>query len=86
MNNNTKKVGKRIKRLEEEIKTKTKIFEKNPNKGGTPARDRIERLRSFVRIFEEPKFDNENKVLKFIVRACINVEKSKNEVTLYITI
>ena len=85
MNKRTKKVGKRIKRLEAEIRTKTNIFEKNPSKGGTPASERIERLRSFVRMFAEPKFESENSVLKFIVKACIRVENSRKDVTLYIT-
>ncbi len=75
-----------MKRLEAEIRTKTKILEKNPSKGGTPASDRIERLRSFVKMFAEPKFESENSVLKFIVKACIKVENSRNDVTLYITI
>jgi len=74
-----------MKRLEADMSTKTKIFEKKPSKGGTPANDKIERLRSLVRMFAEPKFDRENRVLKFVVRACIKVEKSRNEVTLYIT-
>ncbi len=77
-----KKVGNRMKRLEADISTKTKIFEKKPNKGGTPARDNIDKLNNFVRIFEEPKFDSEKSVLKFVVRACISVEKRRKEVTL----
>lgn len=71
-----------MKRWEAEISTNTKIFEKNPSKGGTPASERMERLKTFVRISEGPKFDKEKRVLKSMVRACIRVEKSKKEVIL----
>ena len=82
MNSRTKKVGKRIKRAELEISTKTNIFEKKPNKGGTPAKDRIAKLNNFVRILEAPKFESEKRVLTSAVTACISVKKSKKEVTL----
>lgn len=82
MKSSTKKVGKRIKRAELEMSTKTKILEKNPNKGGTPANDRIAKLKSFVKMLEAPKFESEKRVLMSAVTACISVKKSKKEVIL----
>jgi hypothetical protein len=77
-----KKVGKSTNRAEFEISTKTKIFEKKPNRGGTPAKERIARLSNFVKMFEAPKFEREKRVLISAVTACISVKKSKKEVTL----
>ena len=36
-----------------------KTFEKNPNKGGTPASDKIEIPKIFVKILDAPKLANE---------------------------
>ena len=47
-----------------EIKTKINIFEKKPKSGGTPANDKITKLKNFVYTFETLKYENENNVLK----------------------
>ena len=50
MKRSTKNAGNRIPRWELATSTKTKILEKNPTKGGTPAKDKIDRDRIFVKI------------------------------------
>lgn len=82
MKSSIKNVGNRTNKDEAEIRTKTKIFEKNPNKGGTPAKESIARLRSLVNTLFDPKFEKEKSVLIFVVIACIRVEKRRNEVML----
>ena len=51
-------------RCEFEIKTKTKILEKNPTNGGTPASDNKVKESTLVKMFVEPKFEKENRVFK----------------------
>lgn len=46
--------GKRTNRLELERRTKIKIFEKNPKRGGTPARERSAILIALVKKFDGP--------------------------------
>ena len=58
-----KKKGKRIKKYELHNKIKIKIFAKNPQKGGTPAIDKIVINKIFVKIFVDPRSLNENNVL-----------------------
>ena len=52
-------------KCEFEINTKTKIFEKNPTSGGTPANESRARDITFVKMFVEPRLEKENNVLKF---------------------
>ena len=77
-----KNEGNRIPRLEPEISTKTKIFEKKPNRGGTPASERITRASTLVKTFVDPKFENENNVLMFVPVDCNTVVNSRKEVIL----
>ena len=46
-------------RFEFVSKTNRKIFEKNPNKGGTPANDSRVTAKTFVKKFEVSKFAKE---------------------------
>lgn len=65
-------------RCEFEIKTKTKIFEKNPTRGGTPANESRERDITLVKMFVEPRLENEKSVLKFDPtdwRIVVNIKK-----------
>ena len=57
--------------------TKINIFAKNPQKGGTPAIEKIVTNKIFVRIFDDPKSLNENKVL---VSKLINWNRVKNKI------
>ena len=82
MKRRTKNEGNRIPRLEPEIRTKTKILEKKPSKGGTPASERITKESIVVKILVAPKFENEKRVLTLVPVDCSIVVKSKKEVTL----
>ena len=64
------------------MSTNTNIFEKNPTKGGTPAKDRRDSDSTLVKIFVDPKFENENKVFRFVPADCKTVVKSKKDVAL----
>ena len=64
MNKRIKKGTNKMVRCEFEIKTKTKILEKNPTNGGTPASDNRVKESTFVKIFVEPKFEKEKRVLR----------------------
>ena len=77
-----KKGGKRILKCEFEIRTNTKIFEKKPNKGGTPANDRITSEIILVRIWVDPKFDKENRVLILVPTDCSTDVNKRNDVKL----
>ena len=65
-------------RCEFEIKTKTKIFEKNPTRGGTPANESRQRDITLVKMFVDPRLEKENNVLKFDPtdwRIVVNIKK-----------
>ena len=51
-------------RCEFEIKTKIKTLEKNPTNGGTPASDNKVKESTLVKMFVEPKFEKEKRVLR----------------------
>jgi hypothetical protein len=63
-----KKKKNKIKKYELQSKIKIKILAKKPQKGGTPAIDKIVISKIFVKILVDPKSLKENKVfvLKFV--------------------
>ena len=71
-----KKKKKRKKKLELVNVINIKIFVKKPQKGGTPAIDKIVRVKIFVNKLEDPKSEKENKVL---VSKLTNWKKIKNK-------
>ena len=77
-----KKGINKIVRWEFEIRTNTKILEKNPTKGGTPAKESKVSERTLVKTLVDPKLENEKRVLIFVPADCRIVVKSKNEVRL----
>ena len=77
-----KKAGNSILKCELDISTNTNIFEKKPTKGGTPAKDRIANEIIFVKMWVEPKLENEKRVLTFVPITCSTVVKRRNEVKL----
>lgn len=85
MNRRTKRGGKSTKKLEFVIRTNTKILEKNPSRGGTPAKERITRLRILVKTFDESKSEKENRVFRLVLSTCVTVKNSNKDVKLYIS-
>ena len=71
-----------MERLEFETKTNIKIFEKNPSRGGTPAKDNIESPKILLKTLEEPRFESAKSVRTFELTNCINVVNNKKEVRL----
>ena len=61
---------------------KTKIFEKKPNNGGTPASDRIATLMILVKTFDCPRVANAYNVLKLVFINCSSEENNKKDVRL----
>ena len=68
--------------MELERRTKTKILEKKPSKGGTPASERMAILITFVKKFEGPSKAKAYNVLKLVFINCNIEEKSRKEVKL----
>lgn len=69
-----KKKGKRIKKFELAKSVKRKIFEKKPQKGGTPAIEKRAIIKTFEKKFNEPKSINDCNVL---YSECRNWKKVK---------
>ena len=70
------------KRVDFETSMKTKIFEKKPTKGGTPASESTDSASILVKMLVAPRFENEYSVLALEFTYCIRVVKSKKEVKL----
>lgn len=64
------------------MRTKTKIFEKKPNKGGTPAKLNSVNDIILVKIFDAPRVEKENRVLMCEFKVCIIVVNKTKEVRL----
>ena len=62
-----KKYAKRTKKLEALNKLKIKSFEKNPQKGGTPAIENKVMIKNFVRILFIPKLPKAEVVTCFVL-------------------
>jgi hypothetical protein len=58
-----KKKGKRMKKFELAKRVKMKIFEKKPQKGGTPAIENKEIIKTFEKKFNDPRSIKDCKVL-----------------------
>ena len=69
-------------RWEFEIRTKTKILEKKPTKGGTPANESKVSDSTFVKTLVDPKLEKEKRVLIFVPADCKIVVNNRKEVRL----
>lgn len=82
MKRRAKKGGKSKKKYEWAKSTNKKVFEKKPAKGGTPASDRRVRHKIFVKIFDKPKLEKENRVRNETFDSCKHVVNRTKDVKL----
>ena len=80
-----KNEGKRINKWELVIRITIKIFEKNPNRGGTPANDKSAKESTFVKSWVWGNVLREYKVISCMFTSWRKVVKNKKDVRLYIT-
>lgn len=70
------------KSVEFETRTNTKIFEKKPTRGGTPASESTASESILVKILLAPRFENEYNVFVLELTYCIRVVNNRKEVRL----
>ena len=73
---------KKKKKLELISKININSLEKKPQNGGTPAIDKSKMIKTFVNIFVEPRFANENKVFNSKLINWNSVKKNTDKVIL----
>ena len=74
-----KKKYKKTKKWELKSDKKIKTFEKNPQKGGTPAIEKSDIISNFVRVLVEPKSLNVYREFVRELVSCKRVEKTTNK-------
>lgn len=61
---------------------KTNTFEKNPSRGGTPAKERITILRILEKTVEGSKSENDERALRLVLSNWVTVRNRRRDVRL----